>query len=81
MSIQVQPKEIITIQHIHSFNIYVGLLNLGSDANINVSFYDVDGVCIKSEGFVLSQPEYDLWVSDEWLVEYVANKYGLVIKN
>ena len=78
-SIKVQPKEIVEVLKIHSIKVEVNSLNLGQDANVIVAMLNENNEVIKIEGFMLSQPDYDLWVSDEWLFQYVCDKYGLVV--
>lgn len=80
MSFQVEPKEIIQISNVEYLRISINQISLDDYANIIVTFLDKNSSVIKSEGFCLTKPDYDLWVSDEWLYDYVCNKYGLVRK-
>ena len=34
---------------------------------------------IKNESFTLQNPDYQLWTNDQWLIDYIANKYDLTI--
>jgi hypothetical protein len=80
MSYKVEPKEIIEVLNIHAVMINVSQLIMGQEANIQVAFVNDKDLVVKVDGFVLKQPEYDEWVSDEWLVDYVCKKYELVRK-
>lgn len=79
MSINVQPKEYTTTKEILSFEIRIINLKINESASINVIFYGNGGEYIKNESFTLQNPDYQLWTNDQWLIDYVANKYDLTI--
>lgn len=81
MSINVDPKEYTTTKTIKSFEIRILNISLNQSATINVLFYGDGGEYVKNETFSLVNPDYQLWTSDEWLINYVADKYGLTIVN
>ena len=80
VKIPIEKKEFINIIEVTSFSVEVTQLNLDVNANILVYFYGVYGL-LKTESFLLEQPDYDKWTSDKWLINYVVNKYGLVLQN
>jgi len=80
VKIPIEKKEFVNVIEVTSFSVEVTQLNLDVNANILVYFYGVYGL-LKTESFLLEQPDYDKWTSDKWLINYVVNKYGLVLQN
>ena len=73
--INIQPKDIT--QTVSKILIKVSNLELNSYAIIKVQTYDSSEKMITSESFVLS--DYDNWTTDNYLIDYVCNKYGYSI--
>ena len=75
--INIQPKDIT--QTVSKILIKVSNLELNSYAIIKVQTYDSSEKMITSESFVLSGTEYDMWSPDNYLIEYVCNKYNYTL--
>jgi hypothetical protein len=75
--INIQPKDIT--QTVSKILIKVSNLELNSYAIIKVQTYDSSEKMITSESFVLSGTEYDMWSTDNYLIEYVCNKYNYTL--
>jgi len=75
--INIQPKDIT--QTVSKILIKVSNLELNSYAIIKVQTYDSSEKMITSESFVLSGLDYDNWTTDNYLIDYVCNKYGYSI--
>jgi len=72
--ISIQPKEIIKVAT--SFAIDVPYLILNTKALIRVSTFDVLGNVISQDQFELIKPDYDNWLSDNSLINFVCEKYN-----
>ncbi len=79
--IPIEKKEFIQVLEAEGFGVEVSNLELNKSATLIVYFFDKDGNMIKTDCCILSQPDYDEWTTDAWLISYVANRYGLVLKN
>ena len=75
--INIQPKDIT--QTVSKILIKVSNIELNSYAIIKVQTYDSSEKMITCESFILSGTEYDMWSTDNYLIEYVCNKYGYSI--
>lgn len=80
-SLQIEPKSDTTTVWYDYISISVTNLVLNQECCVNTSFYDKDMSMLKQKWFVLKQPDYDKWTTDQWLIEYVCNLYGLKLKN
>ena len=80
VKIPIEKKEFVNVIEVTSFSVEVTQLNLDVNANILVYFYGVYGL-LKTESFLLEQPDYDKWTSDKWLIDFVIQKYGLTLQN
>lgn len=69
------------IQVITKIKIRVINLNLNSSATIEVKCFNDGDKLLNTYFFELKQPDYSEWINDSWLIDYVCNKYGFVIKN
>lgn len=78
--IPIEKKEFIQVLEAKAFSVEVSNLELNKSATLLIYFYGDIGL-IKTECCTIVQPEYAEWTNDAWLISYVANKYGLVIKN
>lgn len=79
MSIQpisIEKKEFIQVIEATGFTINVTNIELNVSATLLVSFYGKYGL-IKTDCCILTQPEYNDWTNDEWLVKYIVKKYDL----
>jgi hypothetical protein len=77
--INVEPCDLIQI--ISKIKINVIYLELNVKATIQCKCYDDNNNLLNSYIFQLEDNEYQTWQTDEWLINYVCEKYGFVIKN
>ena len=61
-------------------SIQVLSLQLNLNAIIKVELYDDTNKILDTVQFVLSGDEYKQWQDDSYLINYVCNKYGYLIK-
>lgn len=69
------------IQVITKIKIKVINLELNNLATIEVKCLSDENKLLNTYFFELKQPDYSEWVNDYWLINYVCEKYGFVIKN
>lgn len=77
--IQIQEKQII--KTVTSISVEVPYLILNTKALVRVTMYDISGNSVNQETFELIKPEYDTWLQDDTLVNYVCQKYELQLAN
>ncbi len=46
-----------------------------------VESFDDENKLLNTHYFELNEKNYQMWNTDSWLIDYVCNKYGFVIKN
>lgn len=73
--INIQPKNIILISTKISINILS--VELNTRAIIRVRFYSTDSKLLDTEEFVLEGNDYMSWQNDNYLINYVCEKYNL----
>ena len=73
--INLEEKQII----LTAFKVEIQCINidLNSSATINVKFYDSNNAIIHSEFLVIIKPDYESWTNDDWLINYILDKYEL----
>lgn len=76
--INVEPRDLIQV--ITKIKIKVLSLELNQFATIQVTCYDDLNNFLHSYVFELRE-EYQFWINDEWIINYVMNRYGFIIKN
>ena len=69
------------IQIISKIKIKVMNLILNESAMIKVESFDDENTLLNTHYFELNEKNYQMWNTDSWLIDYVCNKYGFVIKN
>ena len=69
------------IQIISKIKIKVINLVLNESAMIKVESFDDENKLLNTYYFELNGNDYQMWNTDSWLVDYVCEKYGFVIKN
>lgn len=77
--INIEPCDLI--QTISKIKVVVLYLELNNCATIRTLCYDVNENILNSYTFELKQPEYSEWINDDWLINYVCQKYGYIIQN
>lgn len=74
--INIQPKNIIMTSNKISINVLSIELNIR--AIIRVRFYSSDTKLLNSEEFVLDGEDYTNWHNDDYLIDYISYKYGVI---
>jgi hypothetical protein len=69
------------IQIISKIKIKVMNLILNESAMIKVESFDDENKLLNTYYFELNEKNYQTWNTDDWLINYVCDKYGFVIKN
>ena len=67
--IQIQPVEIT--KEISKIKIDVPLIMLNTRCYVKVLCYDVNDKLIHTFDFILEKPDYNIWLRDEDLIDYV----------
>jgi hypothetical protein len=75
MNIPIVPKEII--KEATSIAIDIPNITLNSKAFVRVIFYDSSNNVISTDSFELFKPDYNLWLQDDDLVDYICEKYNI----
>lgn len=75
--INVEPCDLIQI--ITKIQINIIYLKLNESATIQVNCLDDSNKLLNTYIFELIQPEYTEWTNDEWLINYICEKYGFII--
>ncbi len=68
------------IQVIQKIKINVLYLELNVKATIQCMCFDCENRLLNNYVFELDGEDYRLWTSDPWLINYVCEKYGFVIR-
>jgi type IV secretory pathway component VirB8 len=74
--INIQPKNIILTSNKISINILSIELNIRAISRVR--FYSSDTKLLNSEEFVLDGEEYTNWHNDDYLIDYISSKYGII---
>ncbi len=69
------------IQIISKIKIKVMNLVLNESAMIKLESFDNENKLLNTHYFELNGKNYQMWNTDDWLIDYVCSKYGFVIKN
>ena len=78
-SIQIQSTEIT--QTITSIKIDIPFIILNTKCVVRVLCYDSSNSLINTYQFELIQPDYDTWLHDNDLINYVCQKYNFSLSN
>jgi hypothetical protein len=79
--VEIEPLEIVTVKHKHSFNVYIIDVRIFESVMLSVDFFDENRECVERTRLHLSGEDYTNWGTDDnYLVNYVATKYGLTVK-
>lgn len=75
--INIQDKQVIFTANKLQINVlYLELNNL---ATISVKLFSSDNKLLQSDDFILSGSDYLNWHDDDYLIEYVCDKYGYTL--
>lgn len=69
------------IQIISKIKIDVVYLELNQKCTVQTSCYDENNRLLTTYMCEIVQPEYSNWQQDEWLENYILDKYGFIRKN
>lgn len=72
--INIQPKELIL--EAQQIGISILHIDLNVMAVVRVQLYSQDSKLIDSNEFILEGEDYQNWINDDYLIQYVCNKYG-----
>lgn len=75
----IQPYNQVVSYKIIRIEILISNMELGVKAGITTNFYDEIYQVRRSEFAILEGQEYQDWTTDDYLVNWVCNKYGIVI--
>lgn len=75
--LNIQPAELV--QTITQIQINIVHMDLNLSATIQVLAYSAENQLLASYVFELNLPDYDSWHDDDWLVDYVCQKYNFVL--
>jgi hypothetical protein len=73
--INIQPKNITLVSSKISVNVL--LIELNIRAIIRVRFYSSDSKLLNTEEFILEGNDYTSWQNDNYLINYVSDKYNI----
>jgi hypothetical protein len=78
--VKIEPLEMVTVQHKHSFSINIDNVRMFESVTMSVEFFDENGNCIDRARLHLIGDDYSNWGADDnYLVNYVAKKCGVKI--
>ena len=69
------------IQIISKIKIKVINLILNESAMIKVESFDDENKLLNTYYFELNEKNYQMWNNDNWLIDYVCEKYGFVLSS
>ena len=75
----VEPANLVQI--ISKIKINILYIEINKQATIQVLAFSTDNQLLTTYTFELVLPDYDEWHDDDWLIDYVCQKYGFVLKN
>lgn len=79
--VAIEPLEVVTIKHKHSFSIHIIDMRIFNSVTISVEFFDENGNYVERARLQLTGDDYSNWGADDnYLINYVAAKYGMQIK-
>ena len=79
--VQIEPLEVVTVRHRHSFSVNIVHVKMFESVMIAVTFLDENKAIIDRTTLNLTGDDYKNWGTDDnYLVNYVATKYGMKIK-
>ncbi len=75
----IEPSSLV--QTISKIRINVVYIEINTQATIQVLAFSENNQMLSSYTFELVLPDYDDWHDDDWLINYVCQKYGFILKN
>ena len=77
--INIEPKEINLVAH--KISVKVLYLELNSNAIIKVDLFSESNDLLQTNQFILDGEDYQNWYNDDFLIQYVCNKYGYILQS
>ena len=79
--VQIEPLEVVTVSNKCSFSVRIMHMTIFESVSIIVNFFDENNNRIDTVSLTLTGEDYSNWGSDDnYLYNYVAQKYGTKIK-
>ena len=79
--VEIEPLEMVTVHHKHSFSLNIHEVRIFESVMMSIDFFDENGNCIDRDRLNLTGEDYSNWGADDnYLVNYVAKKYGMKVK-
>ncbi len=75
--INIEPKQINLVAH--KISVKVLHLELNSNAIIKVESFSENNELLESKQFILDGYDYQNWNNDDFLIQYVCDKYGYIL--
>lgn len=76
--INIQPKQINLLAH--KISVKVLHLELNRNAIIKVESFSESNELLQTKQFILDGPDYQNWYNDDFLIQYICNKYGFILQ-
>lgn len=76
--INIEPKQINLIAH--KISLKVLYLELNQNAIIKVESFSESNELLETKQFILDGADYKNWYNDDFLIQYVCNKYGFTLR-
>lgn len=76
--INIEPKVIEKL--VHKISIKVLYLELNKNAIIKVESFSENNELLDTNNIFLDGPDYQNWNNDDFLIQYVCNKYGFTLQ-
>jgi hypothetical protein len=77
--INIEPKQIFF--EVYKISIKVLYLELNSNAIIKVDSFSDCNELLQTNQFILDGADYQNWYNDDFLIQYVCNKYGCILQS
>ena len=77
--INIEPKQINLVAY--KISIKVLYLELNQNAIIKVDLFSENNELLQTKQFILDGPDYKNWYNDDFLIQYVCNKYGYILQS
>lgn len=79
--VQIEPLQVVTVSNKCSFNVRIMHMTIFESVSIIVNFFDENNNRVDTVSLTLTGEDYSNWGSDDnYLYNYVAQKYGTKIK-
>jgi hypothetical protein len=81
-NIAIVPKDVVKTFTITGFFIDNVNVKLFEQVSLNVCFKDINNNVVKVENVVIAGQDYQNWSQDDnYIINYITNKFNLVLQN